>query len=394
MNALNVVVIGTGMYASGRGTDGYGTILPAILEWKRDHNVGDIYLAGTDPNGAKSARDKTLRLSRIMGMDASVSCFPNGTKKDKVAYLKAIGEAQHPACAIIAVPDNLHFEIAGAAIGQGLHTLVVKPLAPTLKEVDKLIQLQKKKGVYCAVEFHKRFDLANLKLRDTIQKGAIGDPLYFLVEYSQRKSIPLKRFRKWIRATNIFQYLGVHYLDIIYFATKAKPLRAMALGQKGWLRKKGVDAYDSIEGVIEWQLPNGRKFLSHILTNWIDPEASSAMSDQAIKVIGTKGRFESNQKRRGILIVTDENGIEEPNPYFSCGYGKGGDVSYRGYGIESIGQFLDDTMHIEAGLIKGHELEGKRPTFREAVVSTAALEAVNASLMGNGKWVGIQKFYE
>ena len=34
---MNIVVIGTGMYSTGRGTSGYGTILPAIIEWQRDY---------------------------------------------------------------------------------------------------------------------------------------------------------------------------------------------------------------------------------------------------------------------------------------------------------------------------------------------------------------------
>ncbi len=32
---LNIVVIGTGMFSTGRGTNGYGTVLPAITEWLR-----------------------------------------------------------------------------------------------------------------------------------------------------------------------------------------------------------------------------------------------------------------------------------------------------------------------------------------------------------------------
>ena len=39
---MNIVIIGTGMYVSGRGTDGYGTILPAIIEWKRKTYHKDV----------------------------------------------------------------------------------------------------------------------------------------------------------------------------------------------------------------------------------------------------------------------------------------------------------------------------------------------------------------
>ena len=391
MNSLNILVVGTGMYTCGRGTDGFGTIMPALLKWAKDNSLEDIYIAGTSPSGVKAARDKIHRLSKDMGVETIVHYFPRGTKKDKKCYLEAIKKIPKPACAIVAVPDNLHKEVAGAAIQAGLHALVVKPVVSTVKELRELISLQDKNKTYCAVEFHKRLDLANLALKDTIAKKTIGDPLYFVVEYSQRKSIPHTMFKKWIHATNIFQYLGIHYIDIIYFATNAYPLRAMATGQKGWLYSKGIDAYDSIQAVVEWRMPAGKRFNSHILTNWIDPEKTSAMSDQRIKVVGTNGRFESDQKKRGITIVTDKKGTLEPNPYFCSSHGKAGHAEYVGYGIDSIHQFLDDVIKIEKGEIKSKELENKRPTFRQSLIPTKVLEAVNKSLKENGEWINIKR---
>lgn len=387
---INILVIGTGMYVCGRGTDEYGTVLPAIFEWRRRNIIGDVCIAGTGARGINIIKNKIKGLQLEMCMDISIKYFPKGTQSNQESYKEAIHKIPKPACAIVVVPDNLHRKIAGTVIEGGLHTLVVKPLAPTLKEVRELVEIQKRNKVYCAVEFHKRFDYANLKLKDTISQGLIGDLLYFLVEYSQRKSVPSKRFLGWVEKTNVFQYLGVHYVDIIYFVTKAKPRRAMAIGQKGWLAYKGIDTYDYITGVIDWEMSSGKKFSSHILTNWIDPEKTSAMSDQKIKAIGTKGRFESDQKRRGITIVSDEKGIEEPNHYFCSPYGTKGDVYYQGYGIESIQQFLNDVVQIEEGKLKIEDLEDKRPTFKQSIISTAVLEAVNKSLKQDGKWIKIE----
>lgn len=387
---VNILVVGRGMYVCGRGTEEYGTIMPAICEWKRNGNLGEVYVAGTSPESISVAKQKIDELQRNMGIKIHVKYFPENNRVNPECYKNAIHKIPKPAVCIVAVPDNLHSKIAGDAIKEDLHTLVVKPLAPTLQEVRELIDLGQKKRVYCAVEFHKRFDCANLKLKDTISQGIIGDPLYFLVEYSQRKSIPQERFKKWVTSTNIFQYLGIHYVDIIYFATGATPLRAMAIGQKEWLAKKAIDTYDSIQGIIEWETTSGKKFTSHILTNWIDPEKTSAMSDQKIKVIGTKGRFESDQKKRGITIVSDKRGIEVPNPYFSSAYGAKGQVFYRGYGIESIHQFLNDVIQIEKGAKKISDLEDKRPTFKQSIVPTAVLEAINKSLKSNGEWITVQ----
>ena len=394
MEPLNILVIGTGVYTVGRGTPAFGTVMPALFEWQRTRGGGEIIVAGTTPESVAAARGKIDQLRRIMGVEPGpIRYLPEAEGSqpdpDAEAYLEAIRRIPRPACAIIVTPDHLHRPMAGAAIKAGLHTLVVKPLAPTVREVAELVALQKQHRVYCAVEFHKRFDDANLKLKDAILTGQVGDPLYVLVQFSQRKSVPSVTFRKWADQTNIFQFLGIHYIDVIYFATGARPIRAIGVGQKNWLCAQGIDTYDAVQGVIEWEMPAGTRFMQYILTNWIDPEKTSAMSEQNIKVIGTRGRFESDQKRRGVTVVTDEHGIEEPNPYFTSPIYDGERTVYRGYGIDSINTFLNDASDVQEGRVSIEALEGKRPTFRQSIVPVAVLEAVNQSLRSGSQWVEI-----
>ncbi|MEN6318291.1 MAG: Gfo/Idh/MocA family oxidoreductase [Syntrophaceae bacterium] len=388
---LNVLVVGAGMYVCGRGTNGYGTILPTLYQARRNGLTSSLQIAATSAESLIVLQDKMRGLNELWGFDQQAKLYPKAGKDPK-AYRQAIQKSGKPDCAIVSVPDHLHFEITADLLKQGIHCLVVKPLAPTVAEVRELIQLAQLNGAYGAVEFHKRYDRSNLKLRDTIQQGLIGDPLYFIVEYSQRKNIPLEAFRSWVCHTNILQYLGVHYIDIIYFATRAIPRRVMALGQMNYLSGQGVGTWDSIQCFIEWEAESGVRFTSAVLTNWIDPERTSAMSDQKIKVIGTKGRYEADQKRRGITIVTDDTGMEEPNPDFSAFYGtgKGEGISIQGYGPESILQFLKDVRDIKGGMLKPGDLEGRRPTFRESLIPTVILEAANRSLAMEGSWINCE----
>ena len=227
-----------------------------------------------------------------------------------------MNNAKKPGCVIIAVPDHLHYQVAKDCLEAGLHTLLVKPLTPTFAEGRDLVNLAQESSLYGAVEFHKRWDRSNLILRDKIQSGALGTPLNCWVEYSQRKSIPLSFFKAWASKTSILQYLGVHYIDVIRFATAALPKRVMAVGQKSEIIRHDIDAYDAIQCVIEWEMPDGSPFTETILTSWVDPENSTAASDQKIKFIGTKGRYEADQKERGIRINTDDLGVEHINPDF------------------------------------------------------------------------------
>ena len=70
MKKFNIIVIGAGLYVCGKGTSGYGTILPAIFEWKR-HNVdiGDIHCVSTY---AKSSKEL---LQKVKGLEIKTGIF-------------------------------------------------------------------------------------------------------------------------------------------------------------------------------------------------------------------------------------------------------------------------------------------------------------------------------
>ena len=259
----------------------------------------------------------------------------------------------------------------------------------SVKDGLELINLAKSKKIYGAVEFHKRFDKQNILLKNHFEEGKIGNLLYSNTEYSQRKSIPITSFRKWSNKTNIFQYLGVHYVDLMRFITKATPTRVLATGQKKFLISRKINTFDSIQVMIEWR-KKGSSFMQYISSNWIDPDNSSAMSEQRINFIGTKGRLEANQKDRGLIFFSDEEKIKSINPDFSMIF-KGEDrASWRGYGIQSINTFLSDVEKLKNKETSLSNLRKKRPTYEEALFSTAVVEAVNSSLKEGSKWKLVQ----
>jgi D-galacturonate reductase len=310
---------------------------------------------------------------------------PVDEEVDEKSYLNAFNDLNNFSAVIVAVPDHLHFEMCKAALLNKKNVFVVKPLTPKVAEARQLTELAESLKLHCAVDFHKRWDFANLKMRQAIEEKKIGDILFFHVEFSQRKIMPVKIFSSWVDQTNIFQYLGVHYADLIYFMTLKKPIRVMATGQKKYLVSRKVETFDAIEALIEWE----GGITSTILTHWIDPDCNSAISQQKIKVIGTQGRCESDQTNRGITMVTDKFGTENINPYFCQPYTNYEDMSveYKGYGIESIRQFFMDVGEVSSGRKSSADLRKIRPSFHEALVSTAVVEGVRLSLENNNNWV-------
>jgi predicted dehydrogenase len=391
---MKILIIGNGMYISGRGTNGFGTVMPGVLEYIRGGgDVIEVHMVGTNLKRSLAAASKVEELMRQAGVSVKLITYPDNVEKDKKAYKKVLNKIENLTCAIVSVPDNLHFSVTMDCLEAGLHTLVVKPLTPTVKEAKDLIKLATNKKLYGAVEFHKRWDKHNLMLRDIFQSGRLGDPLYSWTEYSQRKSIPSQAFKSWVEKSNVLQYLGVHYIDIIHFVTGAAPIRVMATGQKNWLKNQGFNVHDSIQCMVEWKMPDSTIFNQTLLTNWVDPETSSAVSDQKIRFVGTKGRFEADQKDRGINLIVDGESIVTPNPDFCQSYGnKTSQIRWEGYGIESIITFLKDVNAIVNNNKFPASFEGNRPTFKESIISTAVIEAVVHSLSDHGNWKPVEGF--
>ena len=78
-------------------------------------------------------------------------------------YRKLLERINKPSCAIIAVPDHLHYEVAKDCLDAGLHVLLVKPLTPTYEEGRKLVDFQINMA-FTERYNHKRWDRSNLIL--------------------------------------------------------------------------------------------------------------------------------------------------------------------------------------------------------------------------------------
>lgn len=387
---MKILIIGSGMYVTGREGTGPGTILSSLAETSKSLNIEDVTVVATNPANEAIVAEAVARINATIGTAL------------RVGYRKVQGEAalDIPAlcnearydAAIVSVPDHLHFAYTSALFRQGVHCLVVKPLSPTLNEATDLERIRAERGLYGAVEFHKRWDVTNLWTRKELDEKKLGKLLYFTVDYSQKITIPLSTFRGWSHRTNIFQYLGVHYVDLIWFLTGFTPVRCMAIGTDGVLRRQGIDTWDSVHAAIIWINPadSTDSFISQFATNWIDPACTSAMSDQKYKIVGTQGRIECDQKNRGVELVQERTGIQQINPYFSDFLPDAdGRLRFCGYGHESISQFIRDVYALSVGRTTVETLEKSRPTLRQSLVSTAVIDSVNQSLLKGFGWEDI-----
>lgn len=388
---LRVIVIGGGMYVTGRGSGTDGTIGPALLEGVRAGYVSEITVVTTSAQTAKKAAQALSDTSERVGVAVPIDYWPNEGADNAATYQQILSLKRHDV-AVVSTPDDTHAAITEAAAAAGLHILVVKPLAPTTIDANRMIAAVERAGVFGAVEFHKRYDEANLIMRNEVAEGKLGKPLYAVIEYSQRKAMPTEIFRSWASNVSVFQYLGVHYVDLLQFVTGLTPSKVTCWAQNLFLKSQGIDTADAMQTVIEWERDDGDSFVSMHATNWIDPNVTTAISDQKISLIGTNGRYVSDQKHRGVNMVDDLDGPRDINPYFTaCWHDKGaGSYTYRGYGITSILTFLTDVLALRAGQISITELIKTRPSFQACKPSTAVIEAAHRSLATGSKPIAVE----
>jgi predicted dehydrogenase len=380
---MKILVVGAGMYVLGRGTGGCGTVLPALAQASRQIDIDGVTICSTSDRRRADVERAADEVNKRLGTTLRV----RHETLDRV--LRAGTGRSGFDAAIVSVPDHLHFDIGRQVLEGGLHCLMVKPFVLTTAEARQLIALADTRGLYGAVELHKRFDDANLIVRRLINEGRLGTLAYATVEYSQRITVPRDFFRAWAARTNVFQYLGVHYVDLLHFLTGFQPRRVLAAGRRGILEGLGIPAYDSVHVMIEWVAPAGRQdgFLSQLASGWIDPESSTAMSDQRYILVGSAGRVECDQKNRGLRVIGQQRGVDEINPYFSEYLDRpDGSLEFTGYGYRSIERFLLDVGGLKQGTIAAGGLEGLRPTFRSAFASTAVIQAVRESLEADSAW--------
>jgi predicted dehydrogenase len=119
----------------------------------------------------------------------------------------------------IAVPTHMHYEIAKAALTEGVHTLVEKPVACSVVEAEELVRAAKDRGLIFQVGHVERFKGAVLELRNIVQNP-------YLVE--------ARRLSPWFNKewdTGVVLDLMIHDIDIVLSLIKSRVCHIDAVGK-------------------------------------------------------------------------------------------------------------------------------------------------------------------
>jgi predicted dehydrogenase len=320
---MNAIIIGSGSYVL-EDSFGSGVILPSLLAIKE---ITSIQIGVRTPK-KKEFWDKVKQLQEALGTNKNIKEF-NVKELSKLYKENTI--------AFIVTPDETHYEYAKYFIEQKIPTYIVKPLTGNGKQSKELVKLAKKNNVKLWVDYHKRFDMSNKKIKQYIDTNKFGKMSIYSVQYSQPSSMPLENINSWAKNVDVFQYIGCHYVDqIFYLYPNCEPIRISSTGFSGNLINKSDIEYDTIHTIIDFKVDD-RVIRGDFNISWNDPTGSSSKSHQRLDIQFEKGRIIADQKERG-LQVWDDIKTNEINPYFFQIIGN--EVS--GYGFESIKSFISD----------------------------------------------------
>ncbi len=190
----------------------------------------------------------------------------------------------------VATPDNRHTEIVVDGVKAGVKgVLCEKPLATTLEDADRMIQLCADRSVPIHVNHTRRWSPLMHKVRDEIRTGLIG-PLHTIVaSHGGRRAMLLRS--------------GTHFVDAICFFAESTPTQVVAQLEDGfddWDVYRGDGGRDpanepSAIGIINFE--NG---VRAVYNGYKDDSTASDF----IQLMGISGQVRLNMDVRGSAVVT------------------------------------------------------------------------------------------
>ncbi len=166
-------------------------------------------------------------------------------------------------------PNKFHAEHAIAALDAGANVLLEKPVALSMKEVRDIKAAVKRNKKTLIVGFSQRFNRGNRKMRDLIQRGAIGEPFMFRARFAHAGPLPgwAKSdwfYKKKLAGGGAMLDMGIHAIDqAIWHIGKIKSVQAKA----DTLRKK-IEVDDNALLLLEYA---SGKTLGYIEIGWTSP---------------------------------------------------------------------------------------------------------------------------
>ena len=207
--------------------------------------------------------------------------------------------ASDAAVVSVATPDHLHFEPTMQMLKAGKHVVVEKPLATTTEQAREMVELAAARDLKMTVNLGNRWNPNFINVRESVQAGEIGDPVFAYCRCSDTIWVPTEML-SWAGGSGPQWFLFAHTMDLLRWILQQEATEVYAVGTKRILREKGIDAFDAIQAIVTFE----RTFVT-FETSWILPEAWPAIVEFGMTINGSQGRLGFDGTRQGFELSSD-----------------------------------------------------------------------------------------
>lgn len=215
-------------------------------------------------------------------------------KADVVTGEFAEALSQDTEAVIINTPNHLHREQAIAAMKAGKHTLLQKPVAPTLADAEAIAEVAASSSVISGL-YMSYFDQPWVyELRDLLRAGAIGEPVHFYAQLMHKGGLILsaeavsgkRSWRTSLRETGggCFIQLAVHYIHLFRWFSGSRIAAVVAMMSN--LHSPGIEGEDLASVVLRFESGS----TATLDTAW-------CTTGEQFAIHGTLGRIEYHNNR-------------------------------------------------------------------------------------------------
>jgi 1,5-anhydro-D-fructose reductase (1,5-anhydro-D-mannitol-forming) len=168
---------------------------------------------------------------------------------DSVATLLADPRVQ---VVYISSTNELHRDQVLAAAAAGKHVLCEKPLALNLQDAVAMVRACREAAVQMATNHHLRNAATHRRMRELLQAGAIGAPLFARVFHAVHLPPQLQgwRIERPEAGGGVILDIAVHDIDTLRFVLGAEPVEAVGMHQSGGMARAGLE--DGVMAVLRF----------------------------------------------------------------------------------------------------------------------------------------------
>jgi D-galacturonate reductase len=398
MGSPQVVIIGGGMIT-------HDQLLPSLYQMQRQGRLGQITVCASRFGTVRDLANAPAMRRAFPGQSFHAYPASDGPRQPDL-FREVIAALPPRQIVVVAVPDQLHFEVVMTALRHDQHVCCVKPLALEYRHTVEIEREARARGLVVGIEYHKRFDDRSLMARRKYREGSFGDFRLGTARLFEKWYYRHSNFQNWMTAehSDAFTYIGCHYVDLVHFITGLLPVAVSVYGIRDRF-PNGKEGFLWTDARVLWNngaclnVQNGIGFPDDApgtntqgMMLYCRAENRGALLAHSDQYRGLKYSYAQMPDGPGATIYA------EPSPDYFQYLDLGGEgLTPVGYGYRSVEHIVSSIIRLESGpevlrgqLLDEFDRQGIMATPRNSSYNELVIEAGRQSILDGGRQVGIR----